>query len=26
VDRVKQTFKKQETRDGEKESVSIPQS
>jgi len=26
VERVKQTFKKQETRDGEKESVSIPQS
>jgi DNA-binding MarR family transcriptional regulator len=26
VDRVKQTFKKQETRDGERESVSIPQS
>src|SRR5207302_3950983 len=26
VDRVKQTFKKQETRHGEKESVSIPQS
>src|SRR5438552_19170079 len=26
VDRVKQTFKKQETMDGEKESVSIPQS
>src|SRR5437667_3913700 len=26
VDRVKQTFNKQETRDGEKESVSIPQS
>ena len=26
MDRVKQTFKKQETRDGEKESVSIPQS
>src|SRR2546427_13181751 len=26
VERVKQTFKKQETKDGEKESVSIPQS
>ena len=26
MERVKQTFKKQETRDGEKESVSIPQS